>query len=283
MKLTRNYLLTSLVFLLACLSVVWVFLFLTVTRAQSATTTESVTLNAGALSVTASTTLAFTAVTVSSTNQTTTATSTAIAPVDTRGSGAGYSVTNTTTNLTFNGSTSTMAGSNNTVNFIGAYTGTPSSTGSQGQGVYTIEITTGGTVGTAVFKWTNAASSTTTGVTTSSTVSLDGGISSTFASATYVVGDKWRLNVSSQPYIGLTETPTNLVGVNGSLIGEVTLGASGAFTGAATSTTSNARTLLTSAFGFGLGSYTFDIGFSLTVLKNSLSGAHTGTLTITVA
>ena len=245
------------------------------------TTTQTLTINPGALSITTNSSVAFSAVSVSSSNQTTNTTSTGLTVADLRGTGAGWSLTVTSNNLTLNGSTSTMSGSNNTVNFTGTYNGVASSTNANGHGIYTVEITTGGLVGTAAFKWTNPASSTTTGVTTASSVVLDSGVSVAFGSATYVIGDKWRFNVSSQPYTGITVTPSNLQAINSSNLVGVSLGSSGLFIGSGA--TSNARSILTGEFGRGVGAYSVDLGLLLTVLKNSLSGSHGGTLTISAA
>jgi predicted CXXCH cytochrome family protein len=64
---------------------------------------------------------------------------------------------------------------------------------------YTISITTGGDVGTAVFDWTDTQSGGASGLTTGSDVPLDDGVTITFAdgpsSPSFVLGDEWNLYV----------------------------------------------------------------------------------------
>lgn len=221
--------------------------------------------------------LSFSSLTVSTATQTSTSTLSGVNVVDTRGVDAGWSLSITATNLTLRGASSTIAGTNDTISFSGTYTGvTATSTASQ----YTVEITTGGAVGTAVFKWTDPAGTVTSNVTTASTVALNNGISVNFNPATYVAGDKWLLRVDSNSYQDLTLTPSSITTNYGNSTG-VTAGSSGIFSG--TGATSNARTLMSATANNGEGSYSQNESFSQTIHPNPYSGNFSGTITITFA
>lgn len=76
-----------------------------------------------------------------------------------------------------------VKGSGAVPQFGGAYSG-PTDT------IYTVEITTGGASGTAVFSWRRGTGSVTTGVTTDSEgVGLTGNVVVSFPAGTYVLGD----------------------------------------------------------------------------------------------
>lgn len=81
--------------------------------------------------------------------------------------------------------------------FGGSYSG-PSDT------IYTVEITTGGASGTAVFKWRRGNGSYVTGVTTDEAgIGLTGGVTVYFPTGTYVLGDIFVARAVSKPGFGL--------------------------------------------------------------------------------
>lgn len=202
---------------------------------------------------------------------------------DLRGTGLGWAATMTTTNLVTQGAVKTLAGSNNTVGFTGTYTGVDAIYNSYG--LYTIEITTGGVVGSAIFKWTDPAGNVTIGTTTSSSAALNNGLSVVFDIATYVVGDKWSIAVDALRYNydtskGLTVTPSSINVVSGSGTG-VTAGEGGLMQG--TSATSDPMTIMTAAGDQGMGDYFIDLGLSQTIHPNAYAGSYSAIVTLTVS
>ena len=191
---------------------------------------------------------------------------------------AGWSAVMAVTNLTTRATERTLAGSNDTVTFTGTYDGLDGVL--DPNGTFKVEITTGGDVGTAVFKWWDPAGTLTEDVTTASTVTLSNGISVNFASTTYAVGDSWSAGVDVFPYTSLTVTPSDIYNESGSLDG-VSKGSSETLSG--TGATSNAKTLMTATAGNGVGTYWQDEDLSLSIHANSLSGDFTATATITVS
>jgi len=226
------------------------------------------------LSITAPATTSFTAKTVSASSQTTTGT---ISSVEVTEDGtAGWSVTFTSQHFTTTSAVKVLAGSNSTVGFTGTYDGLDGVL--DPVGTFIVEITTGGAVGTAVFKWTDPAGNETTSVATTSSVVLSNGISATFAPASYVVGDKWSVGVDVFPYIGLTVTPGSITIVNGDT--GVTPGSAEALTG--TGATSDAKTLMTGTSNNSTGTYRQDESLDLSIHANSLSGSFTATAILTI-
>lgn len=70
--------------------------------------------------------------------------------------------------------------------------------------VYTVEITTGGASGVAVFKWKQDSGTYTTGVTTSTTpLDLSNGVQVYFPTGTYVLGDTFIIQAVSQTTSGV--------------------------------------------------------------------------------
>ncbi len=220
--------------------------------------------------------ISYSTLAVSTATQVANATLANIDVVNTRGVATAWSITINVTNITKRGTSSTVAGDNNTVNFTGTYTGV---TAPHTYGKYTVEITTGGAVGAAIFKWTDPAETETTGITTAASVALNNGITVNFDPATYAIGDKWILRVDSMGYTNLTITPgaitTNFGNAN------VDAGASGTFSG--TGITSNARTLISAASGNGEGGYTQTPALSQSVHANTLNGEFNGTITLTIS
>ncbi|TRZ50646.1 MAG: hypothetical protein D4S01_06280 [Dehalococcoidia bacterium] len=192
---------------------------------------------------------------------------------------AGWTAVMTSTHFTTRSNkTKKLAGSNATVDFTGTYDGLDGVL--DPNGIFKVEITTGGAVGTAVFKWWDPAGNLTSTVTTAASVVLSNGITVNFAAATYVVGDSWSAGVDVFPYTGLTVTPSDIYAESGSLTG-VSKGSSEALSG--TGATSDAKTIMTATAGNGIGIYWQDEDLSLSIHANSLSGSFTATVTLTVS
>lgn len=251
------------------------------------------TITGGSLTIgnTTATSATFESKTVSATEQTTTtnigdtnsANTVGIEVSDLRGTGVGWAAVMTATNLVTQGTVTTLSGSNNTVGFTGVYNGVGAIFNTSG--LYTVEITTGGTVGAAIFTWTDPAGIATTSVTTASSVVLSNGVSATFAPATYIIGDKWSISVDALRYNydttkGLTVTPSAIYAVSGVTTG-MTVGSATLLTG--TGATSNAVTILTAATNGGMGDYFIDLGLSQTIHPNAYTGTYTSTVTLTVS
>lgn len=219
----------------------------------------------------------FNSIVVSTSAKNTSSTLSDINIVDSRGTAPGWSITLTSTNLTVISTSSTLAGSNNTVNWSGTYTGV---TATSTAATYTAEITTPGVLGIAVFKWTDPNGQETLDVTTGASVSLSNSLLINFGSGNYSLGDKWRLNVDSVGYNGLTVTPGSITVNSGSGSG-VTAGSNGSFSGSGV--TSNPRTLMSSTSGNGNGDYSQNPILDLNVHANNLKGNFRGTLTITLS
>ncbi len=249
-------------------------------------------LTAGSLSVTSPASAAFGGKGVLSTEQTDTAVigdathtnTTGIQVVDERGSAAGWSCTMTVTHLNTKATTKKLAGTNETVDFTGTYDGLDGVL--DPCGTFKVEVTAGGAVGEAVFKWWDPAGTLTETITTASTVLLSNGITVTFGAATYEVGDSWSAGVDVFPYNydttkGLTITPSDIHSASGSLTGVTKGEAAHLMTGSAA--TSEAATVMTATVNNGLGDYYIDVDLSQTIHPNSLAGTYTSVATITVS
>lgn len=255
---------------------------------RAADTTLGATITSGGLTLSNSTATSatFASKTVSASEQTTptsigdtnAANSVGIEISDLRGSGVGWAATMTSTNLTTKGSAMTLAGTNLGVGFSGTYDGINAIYTTSG--LFTVEITTGGTVGVAIFKWTDPLGVATTNVTTASTVSLSNNISVTFDPATYMIGDKWSVGVDVFPYTGLTVTPSTIYAESGTLDG-VTAGGSGLLSGSGT--TSDAKSIMTATAGNGTGIYWQDLNLDLNIHANSMSGDFGAVVVLTVS
>lgn len=163
--------------------------------------------------------------------------------------------------------------------FIGTYDGLDGVLDSNG--TFKVEITTGGNVGTAVFKWWDPAGNLTENVTTASVNLLSNGITVDWNdAATYDIGDIFSAGVDIFPYASLTITPSDIYAESGSLTG-VSAGSAGTLSG--TGATSDAKTIMTATAGNGTGIYWQDEDLSLSIHANSLSGDFTATVTITVS
>lgn len=226
------------------------------------------------LSITAPATTSLASKTTSITSQTTTGT---ISGGEVINDGTvSWSVTFNTTHFTILDSLKVLSGSNSTVDFTGTYDGLDGVL--DPNGTFIVEITTGGAVGTAVFKWTDSTGNVTTTVTTASSVTLSNGISATFAPATYVVGDKWSEGVDVFPYTGLQVTPGTITVVNGET--GVTAGSIETLSGSGV--TSNSKTLMTGQSNDSTGTYRQDEDLELTIHPNSLEGSFVSETTLTV-
>ncbi|MDP2930291.1 MAG: hypothetical protein Q8N56_01635 [bacterium] len=199
-----------------------------------------------------------------------------IDPKNAVGDGAKWDATATSTNFTTIGAVIKTVGANSTVGKSGTYDGT--------YGVvdpvkkYTVEITTGGAVGAAVFKWRVNAETWTETVTTAASVVLEKGISVTFATATYVIGDQWQFGVDVFPYTGLTVTPQSVTADSGSATG-LTAGSAEALAGSGV--TSDAKTLITGDYYRGMGDYAQTENLSLSVHANPIAGTYSAVATVT--
>jgi len=191
---------------------------------------------------------------------------------------AGWTAVMTSTHFTTRATTKKLAGNNATVDFTGTYDGLDGVI--DPNGTFKVEITTGGAVGTAVFKWWDPAGNLTSTVTTAASVVLSNGITVNFDAATYAVDDSWSAGVDVFPYTGLTVTPSAIYAESGSLTG-VSAGSSEILSG--TGATSNAKTIMTATADNGTGIYWQDEDLSLSVHANFLSGDFTATVTLTVS
>ena len=256
--------------------------------AEGAVSTESAsfTMKQGVLEITSPSSATLTGKTVSTVAQTSTGVigdsnhtnAVGVKVADDRPGSPGWTATIQVTHFTTWATTKLLSGSNNTVDFTGTYDGLDGVL--DPNGTFKVEITTGGAVGVAVFKWWDPAGNLTSTVTTAASVSLSNGITVTFAAATYVVGDSWSAGVDVFPYTGLTVTPSDIYAESGVLTG-VSKGSSEALTG--TGATSNAKTLMTATAGNGTGIYWQDEDLSLSIHANSLSGDFTATATLTAS
>ncbi|MDP2930292.1 MAG: hypothetical protein Q8N56_01640 [bacterium] len=226
------------------------------------------------LVLTAPGSVGFASKTVSFSNQNSTG---AINPVEVQAGSSGWSATLTSTNLTSLSSTVIVIGSNNNVSFSGTYDGTYGVLAPVGS--YIVEITLGGGVGIAKFKWTDPLGNVTTNVATASSVALSKGVSVNFGVATYQVGEKWLATVDVLPYTGLTVTPSDITLISGSLTG-VQKGALGALTGAGV--TSNSKTMMLASLDYGIGIYQQTQSLELNIPANSVNGSFQGTITMTI-
>jgi len=247
--------------------------------AKAATTNLDVVMSAGSLTLTSSGSASLSGLTVSTSAATSTGSIANVSVTDARGSGAGWSVTMTSQHFTSSSTVKDLAGSNSTVDFIGTYDGLDLVRNPNGTFIVEI-VETGGAVGTAVFQFTDPASNVSATSTTASTSVLSNGISATFASATYVVGDKWSAAVDVFPYGEVRITPGSVTVASGSSTG-ITAGSAEFLAG--TGVASDAKTLITAAVNTGFGDYdqapTVDVG----VHANSLSGTFIADATITVS
>lgn len=227
------------------------------------------------LTITSPSTNSLTSKTVSISTQSTTGTISGVEVID--DGSAGWTAIITSAHFTHLASHKVLSGSNDTVTFSGTYDGLDGVL--DPNGTFIVEITTGGAVGAAIFKWTDPMGNETTGITTESSVTLSNGITVAFDTATYAVGNKWSVTVDVFPYTGLTVIPSSITVVSGDT--GVTAGSAGALAG--TGATSDAKTIMTGDVGDSNGTYQQDQSLSLDIHANSLFGSFTATATLTVS
>jgi len=225
--------------------------------------------------ITAPTTTSLTSKTISTTSQTTSGT---ISNIEIINDGTvSWSVTLNTTHFTSTSTVKLLSGLNSTVDFTGTYDGLDGVL--DPNGTFIVEIVeTGGAVGTAVYQFTDPAGNVSATTTTSSTEVLTNGISATFASATYVVGDKWSVGVDVFPYTGLQVTPGTITVVSG----ETGVSAGSVETLSGTGVTSDSKTLMTGQSNDSAGTYRQNQDLELTIHPNSLDGSFTADATLTL-
>lgn len=239
--------------------------------ADAATTTVSQTVNAGTLNISPQASASLSTVTVNAAaSQNSAGDLGTVTVTDNRGSGVGWSATAASSDFTFVNAAVKTSGSNNT------FTRDSSSTyNTSTAGTYTITITTGGTVGAAKFSVAGleSASDQTTGASVAIGTS---GVTGTFASATYVIGDSWTIRIDTIPVTNLLFTPNTFTTIAGSSTG-VSNGSAHTFT-----TTSDATAIMTATTGNGMGSYSDNPALQLTVPAAAYANSYTATITETV-
>ena len=244
--------------------------------AAEATVNFSLMIDSGELTLTSPSVVVFNGVIASDSSQNTNGVI-SLNVINQRGTNAGWTVSMTSSNFTRMSDVKTLVGNNSTVDFIGTYDGLDGVIDPLGK--FVVEITQAGTVGTAVFKWTDPLGNETMGVLTNTTVSLSNGVSVTFGNTNYVVGDKWIVLVDVLPYTGLTVDIQSISVNEGSSTG-VTSGVSAVLSG--TSVSSGPLTLMQASRFNGFGDYSQLLIFSLVVHGNILPGLFTASSTITI-
>ena len=227
------------------------------------------------LTITAPSTAVFTEKTVSASVATSTGTIAGVEVID--DGTAGWSATMTSQHFTSTSTVKLLSGSNGTVTFTGRYDGLDGILSPIG--TFIVEITTGGVVGVAAFKWTDPIGNETTGVTTAADVALSNSITVQFGTATYAVGDRWSIGVDVFPYTGFQVTPGTITVVNGDT-GGVTAGSVEYLSGSGT--TSDAKTLMTGSSNNSTGTYQQDEELELQIHINSLQGNFTADAVLTI-
>ena len=240
-------------------------------NAASGTTTVTQQVNAGTLNISSQSSESMTAVTVNATTtQTTTGSLGTVTVTDDRGSGVGWSCTATSTDFYYINQAVKTSGSNSTVTSGGTYN-------TSAEGTYTITITTAGAVGTAVFSVSGLESA--TNQTTGSNVAIGThGVTATFATATYAIGDSWTIRVDTIPITNLQVAPGSLTTISGSST-NVTAGSTISF---ANETTPITLLSASTAGGYGMGSYSVTPSLTLTIPAATYSDSYTATVTETV-
>jgi len=232
----------------------------------------------GTLDITSPVSATLTGKTVSIAVQTSTG---AIAGVEVSDTGtAGWTATMTSTHFTTRATHKTLVDvdSDGIDGFTGTYDGLDGVL--DPNGTFIVEITTGGAVEIAVFKWTDPAGNETTDITTADTNSLSNGITVDWTdAATYDVGDKFSCGVDVFPYAGLYITPSDITIVSGDTgvskeTAEYLIGAGA---------TSDAKTIMAGVAENSAGAYQQDEGLELSVHANSLSGNFSAIATLTVS
>lgn len=256
--------------------------------ASAATTSVSQVMSGGSLSVSSDASASFTARTISSSEQSGTA-SVGLSISDTRGSGAGWTVTMTATPLT---TTRIFADSANTGDMImtqgtGKYTGAHGQIDHEAPCMLTYIVVTGGSAGTATFTVAdNTVQNSSCTYDGSSTPTSQGdeftvhrGITADI-SGSGTTGDKFYVLMDMYPGSDLSAVCNAAVATSGTT-DQVSAGSCGAFSGS--NVLSDSLTVLTAPAGYGLGTYTQQIDYTLTMHQNAIAGTYLGSLTFTIA
>lgn len=199
----------------------------------------------------------------------------AIDPVEAQSDLGGWSVTLSTTHFTSISAIQTLVGANS-ITTGGTYDGTYGI--SDPVKKYGVKIALGGGVGTATYQWRVDEGIWSSPAVSAATVTLEKGIQINF-SGTYTTGDEWQFSVDTHSYTGLTVTPGDFTIISGSGT-NVFKGSPETLTGAGA--VSDAKTLLFSDTGFGIGTYQQPENLQLNIRANSLDGSFQGTATITI-
>ncbi len=227
----------------------------------------------GALTMNNTSSTSLSVVTLQYPNPTSTGSLGTIQVADSRGTNVGWSVTGSTTNFGQVNSAVLVSGSHNTVTSGGSYDYASG-------GVYTLTITNGGQSGNAIFSVSGLESA--TNQTTGSNVAVGTrGVTATFATANYSIGDSWTITINVIPvnisgYFTVNPNNATFAVISGSGTG-VGAGSSHAFT-----SNTDTTTLMSATAGNGTGTYSINPSLSLIVPAGTYSGNYSATFTETV-
>lgn len=234
--------------------------------AETITTQE---LTSSTLSIGSQPTASLSTATVNSTaSQNTTGNLGTVTITDDRGSGAGWSTTATASHFTAINAAVMTSGANNTVTSGGSYDNASG-------GIYTITIDGAGDTGVATFTVSGLETASTTVTGTDIAIGTHG-VTATFASASYEVGDQWTIRVDIIPVTGLTMTPSVVTTIAGSSTG-VTAGSQHTF-----SDTTDPTTIMSASSNNGMGSYSNNPALELIIPANSYANTYSATIIETV-
>jgi hypothetical protein len=268
MKLTRHHQLISLLLVAA---VGLGSLISSPAYANSAQVSQLINGGLLALSAPTSVTLGSTLTTFSTSNTTAGSLGTMEAD-DARGNYAGWSLTASASNFVHIGQSVQTSGSTPTyISTGGSYNGTTA-------GFYVLTITQGGARGTAQFSVSgleNQAATTIPAVDTDLSIGTHG-VMIDFPTATYEVGESWKIPISIIPASALTIQPSTVTAKYGDLTG-VHTGAAHTF-----ASTADSATLLSADVGSGFGAYLTTPSLSLQIPPLTPSGFYYATITETI-
>ncbi len=188
---------------------------------------------------------------------------------DSRGTGAGWSLTATASSFTKVDQPIQVRGSDGTLTSSGTYSGS-------GNGAYIITITHSGSDGSAMFAVSGLADQGPTAVTSGDVPLGIQGVMVNFHDTSYTAGDQWAINANTIPANQLTITPSAINAMVGAYMG-VSAGTAHTFTDS-----TDSATLMSAAFGSGLGWYTNTPSLSLGIPASTRAGTYTATITETL-
>lgn len=96
------------------------------------------------------------------------------------------------------------------------------------------------------------------------------------------IGDSFRIITDMYSVEDLSAVCNSPVALSGNTA-QLSEGSCSSFVKGANATISNAQTVLTAPSGYGLGTFTQQIDYTLTIHKNTLAATYSGTLTFTIA